>query len=115
MVAGQLPREIPNWIGGKQLPAAEGKAFEKLNPATGARMCMSARSGVGDVREAVAAAKRSQPAWAERTPVERGRILLDVAIAMRGRQKEIAAVVAEETGKSPGEALGETGGAIQLA
>ena len=50
--------------------------------------------------------------WAEITPVQRGDILHDIALAMRDNRDEIAAIVAAETGMSIQAALGETGGAI---
>jgi acyl-CoA reductase-like NAD-dependent aldehyde dehydrogenase len=110
-----IPEVIPNQIDGGEHPAASGELFDKLSPATGELIFRAARSSAGEVREAVSAARAAQPGWAAQTSVQRGRVLLDVAIAMRDRQKDIADIVARETGKSPGEAFGETGGAIQLA
>ena len=105
---------IPNWIGGHEQPAIGGEVFQKLNPANGKVLCEVARSRESDVKLAVQAARKAQPAWAEMTPVMRGDILREIALTMRHRQHEIAEIVTAETGKSPKEAFGETGGAIEL-
>jgi aldehyde dehydrogenase (NAD+) len=104
---------MPNWIDGKEVPAAAGETFAKLNPHDGSELCRAARSRAADVEAAVQAARAAQPAWAETPPVQRGLILHDVVRAMIDRQDEIARVVAAETGKSYAAAYGETGGAIQ--
>jgi aldehyde dehydrogenase (NAD+) len=109
-----IPTSIPNWIGGHEQPAIGGEVFQKLNPANGKVLCEVARSRESDVKLAVQAARKAQPAWAEMTPVVRGDFLREIALAMRQRQREIAEVVTAETGKSPKEAFGETGGAIEL-
>jgi aldehyde dehydrogenase (NAD+) len=66
------------------------------------------------VDAALAAARRAQPAWAERTVVSRGDTLRAIALALRERQEDVAALVAVETGKSPKDARGETGAAIEM-
>ncbi len=110
-----IPAEVLNWIDGRQVPAGDGGLVDKLDPASGALLCRLARSGREDVDRAVESAARAQAGWAALTPVRRGEILYAVAAAMEESAQEIAAIVAKETGKSPAEALGETGGAIALA
>jgi len=107
-----LPETIPNWINGEACAAITGEIFDKLSPATGRKLCGVARSAPQDVQHAIQAARNAQLAWAELTPVQRGDILHDIARAMRKHQKEIAAIVAMETGMSFNAALGETGGAV---
>jgi acyl-CoA reductase-like NAD-dependent aldehyde dehydrogenase len=106
---------VPNWIGGRAMPARGGAWIEKRNPATGEVQSQLARSGATDVAEAVAAARAAQPGWAATPPVQRGEVLMAVANAMQRRRDDIAATVALETGKSMKDALGETGGAILQA
>jgi aldehyde dehydrogenase (NAD+) len=107
-----LPETIPNWINGEECNAISGETFDKLSPDTGSKLCSVARSESQDVQHAIQAARNAQAAWAELTPVKRGDILHDMAQAMRKLQKEMAAIVAMETGMSLNAALGETGGAI---
>jgi aldehyde dehydrogenase (NAD+) len=111
---GIIPAVIPNQIDGQGMPALDGRSFAKIDPATGFEICRVARSGAADVRLAVEAAKRAQPAWAATTVVRRGDILRQVAILMRERREAIAALVSRETGKSKKDALGETDAAIEM-
>jgi len=107
-------REVPNVIAGEEAAAAAGAWFEKLAPATGEPISRAARSQAEDVERAVAAAADAQPAWAARTVEERGRILRGIAQLLERDVEQVADVVAEETGKSPRDARGEVGGAIEL-
>ena len=106
--------EIPNVVAGEERPAAGGEWFEKLAPATGEPISRAARSRAVDVGAAVAAAEQAQPAWAARTVEERGRILRRIAQLLERDREAVAAVVADETGKSPKDARAETDGAIEL-
>jgi alpha-ketoglutaric semialdehyde dehydrogenase len=105
---------VGNVIGGEERGAVGGGTLEKLAPATGELLSLVARSGREDVDAAVAAAEAAQPAWAARTVEERGRILRRVAQLLERDRDAVAAVVSAETGKSPKDAKGETGGAIEL-
>ena len=109
-----VPSTIPNQIGGRELPAGDGRTFRKLDPANGREICQVARSGAADVQRAVALAKQAQPAWAAMTVVKRGDILRQIALLMREHRDDIAALVARETGKSKKDALGETDAAIEM-
>ena len=109
-----FPAKIPNWINGQEQWASSGELFEKLNPANAKLLCHVARSKAGDVQQAVKTAVQAQPPWANTPPVQRGMILHEIVFKMQARQKEIAQIVAAETGKSYKDAYGETGGAIAL-
>ena len=109
-----LPKMIPNWISGKEAAALDSATFSKLSPATGQHITTVARSKTPDINSAVAAARQAQSAWADTPAVQRGLILHELVLGMKARQKEIAEIVATETGKSCKDAIGETGGAIQL-
>jgi alpha-ketoglutaric semialdehyde dehydrogenase len=106
--------EIQNIIGGRAVEAAGGGRFEKLRPADGTLLCTVARSGAHDVDAAVDSARESQRAWAARTPVERGELVRELALALRARREEAAAIVADETGKSIELARGETDAAVEM-
>ena len=110
----RIPAVIPNFVGGADVPAADGQTFAKVDPATGRETCRVARSSAEDVRAAVAQAKLAQPAWADFTPVRRGDILRQIALLMREHRAAIAELVALETGKSRKDALGETDAAIEM-
>ena len=114
MSTAEATRTVANVIAGREQPATGGETFEKRSPATGEVISVVARSRGEDVEAAVAAARDAQPAWARETVAERGRILREIAKLLERDAEEVAAVVAAETGKSPKDALGETGGAIEM-
>jgi len=106
--------EIANLIDGKEVPPASGKWLDKLRPADGALLCRVARSGAEDIARAVAAARRAQPAWADRTAVERGDLVRALALLLRDRREDASEIVAAETGKPLELALGETDAAVEM-
>jgi len=109
-----IPVEIPNLIGGVSRPPQAGEWIEKLRPTDETLLCRIARSGAEDVAAAVSAARAAQPAWAERTAVERGDIVRELALLLRERRDELSAVVAEEMGKPLELAEGETDAAVEM-
>jgi alpha-ketoglutaric semialdehyde dehydrogenase len=104
--------EIANLIDGQA--TAPGKTFPKRRPADGTPLCAVPRSGVAEVEAAVAAARRAQPAWAASTPVERGRIVRELAQLLDGRRDEAAELVVDETGKPHELALAEVDAAVEM-
>jgi acyl-CoA reductase-like NAD-dependent aldehyde dehydrogenase len=108
------PSEIPNLIEGEASPAGSGAWLEKLRPADGTLLCRVARSDAEDVDRAVGAARAAQPEWAERTAVERGDVLRELALLLRERREELAAIVVDETGKPLELARGEVDAAAEM-
>jgi alpha-ketoglutaric semialdehyde dehydrogenase len=113
-IGSVIPKKIGNWIAGEERFAAAGEEFSKLNPATGKEILRIARSRKGDVDLAVQTARRAQAAWAGQTPVQRGDFLRTAALIMKDRSRELAGIVALETGKSVKDALGEVGAAVEM-
>lgn len=105
---------VPNWIDGVECPAVGAQELDKRSPHSGDVIGRIARSGAPDVDRAVAAAVKAAPAWASMPAVQRGFILHKVCNLLEQRQAEMARMVALETGKTPAESLGETGGAVAL-
>ena len=103
-----------NLIDGEVRPAESGEWLEKARPADGTALCRLARSGAADVDAAVQVARVAQEGWAERTAVERGDLVREIALALRERRDELAEVVVEETGKQEALALGEVDAAVEL-
>jgi alpha-ketoglutaric semialdehyde dehydrogenase len=106
--------DVRNLIGGRDAPAGSGKSFEKLQPTDGALLCNVARSGAAEVEAAVTAARAAQAGWAAVTPVERGRLVRELALALQEAREEAAELVVAETGKSLELALGEADAAIEM-
>ena len=111
---GAVSGDIPNLVAGRLEPATSGAWVEKLRPADGTHLCRVARSGPEEVGRAVDVARDAQAGWVERTPVERGAILREVALLLRARREELAAIVVEETGKPFELALGEADAAAEM-
>ena len=92
----------PRWshyIDGREVAPANGRWLDDHDPLTGRKISEIARGDTDDVDTAVAAAREAFPAWRDRRPIERGRILLDVARKIRERVKELGAIERAETGK----------------
>ena len=106
--------EVSNVIGGDVAPASSGRTFEKLRPTDGTLLCHVARSGAAEVEAAVACARAAQPDWAARTPVARGELVREIALALRERREEAAQLVVDETGKPLELALGEVDAAVEM-
>lgn len=104
--------KLNNWINGKISAPSSAAWLEKFDPHSGRLLTHVADSTVEDAHAAVAAAHGVFPAWAELTPVRRGQLLGEVVAGMKRRAEELAACIAQETGKPPQDAKGEVGGAI---
>jgi aldehyde dehydrogenase (NAD+) len=111
--APETTATVGNVIAGEERPAASGETFEKLSPHTGEVVSVVARSDARDVQAAVEAARAAQPAWARTTPAERGAVIRRIAQLLERDAELIGQVVSRETGKSPKDALGEVGAAIE--
>lgn len=98
---------LTHFIGGEYRPAAKGDLLPKRDPRTGEIIEQVARGTADDVDAAVAAAADAARAWADRRPVERGRILLDIARAMRGAIEELGGLESREAGKPAWQGMAE--------
>ena len=111
MGIGSIP-DISNIIPGSD--GRPGRTFEKLRPADGSLLCHVPRSDAEVVDAAVAAAREAYRNWAGRTAVERGELVRELALALRARREEAAALVVDETGKSNELALAEVDAAVEM-
>ncbi len=109
-----IPEAIPNLIGGEAAPPSGGEWLEKRRPADGKLLCRFARSRAADVATAIGAARGAQRAGAKRTPVDRGEVVREIALALRERREEAAEIVVAETGKALELGLGEVDAAVEM-
>ena len=72
-----------HFIQGAYTPPTAGRYLDDYAPTTGKKLAQVAAGDASDVAAAVAAAKAALPAWRTRRPVERGRVLLAIAKAIR--------------------------------
>lgn len=107
-----MSMKIPNWINGREVFPESGKWVEKFNPHNGELLSLVSDSTAKEVDQAVSVAENAFEQWAALTPVKRGQILADIVTAMKREYDVLADCIAEETGKPPQDAKGETGAAI---
>ena len=99
-------------IDGKLVDGAA--TLDVINPATGSVFATCARADVGQLEQAVAAAKRSFPAWAALPQAEREDLLIRLADLLEDSKDEFAHLLTSEQGKPLAQAKGEIGGGIAL-
>ncbi|WFU77075.1 aldehyde dehydrogenase family protein [Bradyrhizobium sp. CB2312] len=87
-------------IDGRRVPAASGRTFKSLNPATGQVIATIAEGGEADVEHAVAAARRAfEGPWRTMRASERGQILLRWADLLKRNAEEIIELESIDAGK----------------
>lgn len=101
-------------INGEWTDAADGATWKVINPATEQPIADVPFAGAEDTTRAIAAAHDSLPRWQSLTAYDRGRILRDIADALRARVDVLAPIVTAECGKPLGEAAGEWGACADL-
>jgi betaine-aldehyde dehydrogenase len=98
-------------IGGKRVPAAEGKTLPVIEPGTGTAFAEVAEAGPEDVEQAVQAAYSAFETgqWSRLSATARGRILLKASTLVRERLEDIAVIEARNAGKPIRDARDEIG------
>jgi alpha-ketoglutaric semialdehyde dehydrogenase len=110
-----MPELFRNFVGGEWVSARSGATFDKRNPAdTDEIVATFQKSDADDTRQAIAAAKAAQPAWAAMPAPKRGEVLHRAAIILESRAEQVAREMTREEGKTLPEARGEVGRAINI-
>src|SRR5437016_2292502 len=93
-------RQTNMLIDGKFVPAASGKTFESVNPATGDVISNVAEGDKADVDKAAAAARRAfDGAWSKVTASQRGQLLHRLADLIEQNMDELARLESLDNGK----------------
>ncbi|MBI2066908.1 MAG: aldehyde dehydrogenase family protein [Deltaproteobacteria bacterium] len=89
------------YIGGEFVEAKRGKRMDLLNPATGEIAYQVPEAGVEDVDAAIQSARRAfdEGPWRDSTGQQRGRVLFQIAEALRRESKRLALLETENMGK----------------
>jgi acyl-CoA reductase-like NAD-dependent aldehyde dehydrogenase len=85
------------YIGGA-FPRTESGRSYLVSAADGAPIANACRASRKDLRDAVRAARKAFPDWADRTAMNRGQVLYRVAELMEGRRAQFAAEVSQAEG-----------------
>ena len=91
--------ELGNFVNGKTVPAADGSAYDVIDPTTGEVYATAPMSRAEDVDRAMTAAATAFESWGRTTPAERQLALLKLADAMEARSAEIVDAEVRNTGK----------------
>jgi lactaldehyde dehydrogenase/glycolaldehyde dehydrogenase len=89
-----------NYINGRWVDG-NGKTFEVLNPATDKVLASVPDASPEDVNEAVAAAKKAQPAWERLPAIQRAAYLRAISAKIRANAERLARTIVLEQGKIP--------------
>lgn len=90
---------LRNYIGGQYVGGTALETFANVNPATGQIVCEVELALAPEVERAVETARAGQIAWAAMTGAERGRVLHRAAQLLRARNRELAELEVQDTGK----------------
>jgi aldehyde dehydrogenase (NAD+) len=101
-----MVRELDHWIGGTSVPRGGQDAMVVTGPFDRSPIANVALGGAEHVELAVSAAAGAAQAWGDRAPVERGRLLAEVARRLRERADEFVEIEVAETGKLVAEMRG---------
>lgn len=89
---------VPMWIGGREALASDGATLEVINPATGQRITTVPSATAADVESAFQAANAAFPAWSRSHPLERARLLRQLADIVDAHGDELAALDVMDNG-----------------
>jgi len=105
---------LQNYINGQFTPVTSTRFIAVISPIDGALLAEMPCSTAADLDQAVKAARAAFPAWS-RTPIkERVQVFFRYKHLLERDLKELAALVAEENGKTLGEAVAEVEKCIEL-
>ena len=92
-------RQLHHWIDGQAVIPERPRTQLVTSPEHGGAVSSVVLGDQSTVADAVAGAARALPAWRDRPPAERGRLLAEVARQIRASAAELTAAERPETGK----------------
>ena len=93
-----LPKQRGAYYGGKWHEPKGGRSIEQTNPGTGDSLGKAADCGSDDIDAAVAAAKAAYKDWRRVPPLERAKMLKEVARVLRENAGELAMIDSADCG-----------------
>jgi len=104
---GVLPERRDIYAGGSWLAPISGDYVDTLNPGTGEVLASVAQAGAQDADVVVALARKGFLQWRDVIPLERARILKEVAALLRRHGDELALIDAANCGNPYTEMRGD--------
>lgn len=114
MKAYTCSETVGHYIDGVETLGASQREQAVFNPATGQQSRSVVLAEVDDVKQAIDAARRAFPAWAETPPIRRARIMFRFLELLYQHQDELAAIITAEHGKVFSDAQGEVMRGIEI-
>src|SRR5689334_11750 len=111
--SGDAPT-LTNLIGGRLAAPGAAERLAVTNPSTGATIAQVPLSGADAVDEAVRAARAAFPKWSGTTIKERVQVFFRYKTLLERDAQALAQLVAEENGKTLGEAMAEVEKSIEV-
>lgn len=105
---------IMNYIGGRWAGAKGSATLPVMNPSIGKQIASVPLSTAQDVDDAVHAAQAAFPSWSSTPIKERVQVFFRYKALMEKHSRELTALVHEENGKTPGEAMAEVEKSIEV-
>jgi len=93
-----LPAQRGAYYGGKWHEPKGGRSIEQTNPGTGASLGKAADCGKDDIDAAVQAAKAAYKEWKRVPPLERAKMLKEIARVLRENAGELAMIDSADCG-----------------
>jgi betaine-aldehyde dehydrogenase len=90
---------LQNLVGGRLVPAADGRTSAVVDPSTGEAYLQAPISGAADVDAALRTAAEAFETWRDTTPAERSLALLRFANAIEERAEDLIEAESRNTGK----------------
>ncbi|HTF06866.1 MAG TPA: CoA-acylating methylmalonate-semialdehyde dehydrogenase, partial [Asanoa sp.] len=108
-------REIPHWIGGREVAGTGSRRLPVFDPATGEIQAEVVAATAAEVRTAVQTALAVQPAWRAASLSRRAEVMFRFRDLVDGHRKEIASLLSSEHGKTVADASGEVARGLENA
>lgn len=106
-ITSYLPAKRDLFYGGEWISPKEGEYVTTINPGTGDGLADVANASTSDVDAALDAANRGFENWREVLPLERARILRQIASIVREHAEELAMLDAANCGNPVGAMIGD--------
>jgi betaine-aldehyde dehydrogenase len=102
-----LPTQRGAYYGGKWHEPKSGRSIDQINPGTGDSLGKAADCGAEDIDAAVKAAKTAFKDWRRVPPLERAKMLKEIARVLRDNAGELAMIDSADCGNPLTEMMGD--------
>ena len=105
--------EVAHWVNGSKFTGSPVGAVDIYNPATGKVQGQLLLGSTDDLEAAIASATAAFPAWSNRPPLARARVMYKFLAIVQANAEALAACLVREHGKTFPDAMGEVARGIE--